>query len=243
MLSQPQTGQSSRARIRIEVGGIVQGVGFRPWVHSIATGLGLGGWVRNDSHGVMIELEGEPHQLDLFLSHLRHDAPPLAVIDRIASAAVAAIGEHDFRIVESVAGEVPSALVSPDLATCDKCVDEIRDPANRRYRYPFNNCTNCGPRFTIVRDVPYDRPRTTMADFVMCADCSREYNDPRDRRFHAQPISCPRCGPTLVLTNQAGVRLDGDSVGRAAELLREGAVLAVKGIGGYHLAVDASNER
>ena len=237
-----EVAEASVVRLRIEVGGIVQGVGFRPFVHSIATRLGLGGSVQNDSRGVMIEIEGKLHQLETFLYKLQREAPPLAVIERVASTTIAAVGQRDFRIVESTGGEGRSTLVSPDIATCDECVGEIFNPANRRYRYPFNNCTNCGPRFTIVRGVPYDRPLTTMADFVMCADCSREYHDPGDRRFHAQPISCPRCGPTLMLVDRYGVRVDFDPILKTAELLRAGHIIAIKGIGGYHLAADATNE-
>jgi hydrogenase maturation protein HypF len=229
-------------RLRIEVGGIVQGVGFRPFVHSIATRLGLGGSVRNDSRGVTIEIEGGPHRLETFLDRLQSEAPPLAVIEHFATTTIAASGQRDFNIVASTAGEGRSTLVAPDIATCDECVGEIFNSANRRYRYPFNNCTNCGPRFSIVRDVPYDRPLTTMADFVMCADCAREYHDPGNRRFHAQPISCHKCGPTLILTDRFGARLDGDPIRVTADLLRAGHVVAIKGIGGYHLAVDATNE-
>ena len=213
-----EVAEASVVRLRIEVGGIVQGVGFRPFVHSIATRLGLGGSVQNDSRGVMIEIEGKPHLLETFLYQMQREAPPLAVIERVASTTIAAIGQRDFRIVESTGKEGRSTLVSPDIATCDECVGEIFNPGNRRYRYPFNNCTNCGPRFTIVRDVPYDRPLTTMADFVMCADCSREYHDPGDRRFHAQPISCPRCGPTLMLVDRYGIRIDFDPIRKQANI-------------------------
>lgn len=237
-----ETKQTSRARIRVNVCGIVQGVGFRPFVHSIATLLNLSGSVRNDSRGVVIEIEGGPRQLEAFLSKLQSEAPSLAVIEHFTSATITATGESGFAIVESTAGEGRSVLISPDIASCDQCVREIFDPTNRRYRYPFNNCTNCGPRFTIVRDVPYDRPLTTMADFVMCDDCSREYRDPADRRFHAQPISCARCGPKLILTDRLGAKFSGDPISITAELLRHGNIVAIKGIGGYHLAVDATNE-
>jgi hydrogenase maturation protein HypF len=234
--------EDSRRRLRIQVSGIVQGVGFRPFVHSLATRLGLGGMVWNDSRGVVIEIEGAPDQFDEFLRELQSETPPLAVIEQVSSETVAATGQRDFRIVQSATAEARSTLVSPDIATCDECVREIFDPANRRYRYPFNNCTNCGPRFTIVRDVPYDRPFTTMADFAMCNDCAREYRDTDNRRFHAQPISCPQCGPTLILADRLRARPGGDPIDRTAELLRSGQVIAIKGIGGYHLAVDATNE-
>ncbi len=231
-----------RARVRIHVDGIVQGVGFRPFVHSLATRLGLSGMVRNDARGVVVEIEGAPIRVDAFAAALQHEAPPLAVVEHIASRAIAATGQRGFTIVESSADGTRSILIAPDIATCAACAAEIFDPGNRRYRYPFNNCTNCGPRFTIVRDVPYDRPFTTMSAFAMCANCSREYHDPSDRRFHAQPISCPDCGPKLFLKDRDGAVADGDSIRVTARLLRGGHIVAIKGIGGYHLACDATSE-
>ncbi len=229
-----------RSRIRVE--GIVQGVGFRPFVHALAARLHLGGVVRNDTEGVLIEVEGDPKAVARFVDALERDAPPLALIERVTSEAQDPHGETGFRIVESEAGGERQALVSPDSATCEDCLRELSDPADRRYRYPFTNCTNCGPRFTIVHDVPYDRPNTTMAGFAMCAECAREYEDTTDRRYHAQPLCCPACGPRLRLTDRAGAELDGDPIVRAAAVLLEGNVVAVKGLGGYHLAALAADE-
>ncbi len=232
-----------RVRTRIRVHGVVQGVGLRPFVHSLATRLGLGGLVGNDATGVFIEVEGDPDAATRFLKVLEADPPPLAVIERVSIDPLPATGESSFRIVESVPG-ARRTLVSPDVATCDDCLRELFDPADRRYRYPFINCTNCGPRFTIITDVPYDRPHTTMTSFAMCQACAGEYHDPADRRFHAQPIACPACGPRLRLVDRiGGAALGGqDPTSDAAELLRSGAVVAVKGLGGYHLAADAGNE-
>ncbi|HWB70754.1 MAG TPA: carbamoyltransferase HypF, partial [Egibacteraceae bacterium] len=226
-----------RTRIRVE--GIVQGVGFRPFVHLLATRLGLGGLVGNDARGVFIEVEGDQPTIDRFLVALRAEAPPLAVVEHVAAEAVPARGERGFTIVDSETGGQRQVLISPDTATCADCLRELFDPTDRRYRYPFVNCTNCGPRFTIIRDVPYDRPQTTMAGFPLCRDCAREYHDPTDRRFHAQPVCCPACGPTLRLTDAGGSDRPGDPIGVTADLLRAGRVLAIKGLGGYHLAADA----
>ncbi|HSK95520.1 MAG TPA: carbamoyltransferase HypF, partial [Euzebyales bacterium] len=232
-----------RSRVRVRVEGIVQGVGFRPFVYGLATALRLGGFVGNDAHGVVLEAEGEPGAVEQFVARLPLEAPVLAVIERVDAHAVPARGQHGFTIVASDASGVRTVPVSPDAATCADCLRELRDPADRRYRYPFINCTNCGPRYTIVRDVPYDRPATTMAGFALCADCEREYHDPADRRFHAQPVCCPACGPTLALTTASGDRVDGDPVTAAAHLLTQGAIVAIKGLGGYHLAVDATEEQ
>jgi hydrogenase maturation protein HypF len=239
---------TERVRTAVRVEGIVQGVGFRPFVYALATRLGLGGLVGNDVDGVFIEAEGTPASLEEFLARLERDAPPLARIDRIRTAAVAPNGQRSFEIVASEAGGPRRTLVSADSATCPDCLRELADPADRRYGYPFINCTNCGPRFTIVRDVPYDRARTTMAGFTMCEPCAAEYHDPRDRRFHAQPTCCPECGPALALLDPAGAPWTGtgpgdDPVAAAAALLRDGRVLAVKGLGGYHLAVDATSDK
>ncbi len=231
-----------RARIRVE--GIVQGVGFRPFVHALATRLGLAGLVGNDSGGVFAEVEGTPAAVAEFRAALEREAPPLALIERVSAEEIPPLGEAGFAIASSVADGERQALVSPDSATCQDCLRELREPADRRYRYPFVNCTNCGPRFTIVRDVPYDRPFTTMAPFAMCPACAREYHDPADRRFHAQPVCCPACGPALRLTGRDGGPIpeaDADPIVGAAELLRAGRVVAVKGLGGYHLAADASS--
>jgi hydrogenase maturation protein HypF len=224
------------------VEGIVQGVGFRPFVYSLATRLGLGGLVGNDVDGVFVEVEGPEAAVRDFLDLLRRQAPPMARIDRITTAPLAPDGRAGFAIAPSPAGGERRALVSPDCATCDDCLRELAGPGGRRFGYPFLNCTNCGPRFTIVRDVPYDRPFTTMAGFAMCERCAAEYHDPADRRFHAQPTCCPDCGPRLALTAPGGSPLPGDPVAEAARLLAEGRVLAVKGLGGYHLAADAASE-
>jgi hydrogenase maturation protein HypF len=230
-------------RVRVRVEGTVQGVGFRPYVYRLARGHGLGGWVLNDARGVELEAEGPPEAVGAFLGALPTDAPPLAGVERVEVADVAPRGEAAFAIVDSATGGTPDALVSPDTATCADCLAELRDPADRRFRYPFVNCTNCGPRFTIVRGVPYDRPLTTMAGFVMCARCQAEYDDPGDRRFHAQPNACPACGPRVWLADRDGrERAAGDAVAAAAAALREGAIVAVKGIGGFHLACRADDE-
>ncbi len=232
-----------RRRIRVRVTGIVQGVGYRPFVHALAARHGLDGLVGNDAEGVFIEAEGDSEAaLGAFVSALRTQAPPLAVVESVASEPVPAVGESGFAIVSSRGGGEHVALVSPDTATCDDCLAEMADPAARRFRYPFTNCTNCGPRFTITRGVPYDRPLTTMAGFPMCAECAAEYHDPADRRFHAQPVCCPRCGPALALCDGAGVPLPGDPLAETARRLRAGEVLAIKGLGGYHLAARADDE-
>jgi hydrogenase maturation protein HypF len=233
---------SQRIRTAVRVEGIVQGVGFRPFVYGLATRLGLGGLVGNDVDGVFAEVEGSPAAVERFLASLAADAPPLARIDRITTTAMAPDGTAAFSIAPSQPGPQRRTLVSADTATCADCLAELADPDDRRHGYAFINCTNCGPRFTIVRDVPYDRPLTTMAGFAMCEVCAAEYHDPSDRRFHAQPVCCPACGPRLALTDAAGKPLPGEPLAAAAGLLREGQVLAVKGLGGYHLAVDASSE-
>jgi hydrogenase maturation protein HypF len=226
-----------RTAVRVE--GVVQGVGFRPFVYALATGLGLTGLVGNDLDGVFAEVEGPAVAISEFLRRLECDAPPLARIERVTTRALRPVRSASFVIAasESQTG-LRRTLVSADTATCADCLRELADPADRRHEYPFINCTNCGPRFTIVRDVPYDRPLTTMAPFAMCERCAAEYHDPADRRFHAQPTCCPACGPRLAL--------DGDSedpLHAAAELLRHGRILAVKGLGGYHLAADAACEQ
>ncbi|MDB5107636.1 MAG: (NiFe) hydrogenase maturation protein HypF, partial [Candidatus Binatus sp.] len=230
------------ARMRIRVDGIVQGVGFRPFVYALASRMLLSGFVRNDSRGVLIEVEGTRRRLNEFIAELQSQAPPLALIEQIESATIPITGNGLFEIVESESAGEREALIAPDIATCEDCVREIFTPGDRRYRYPFNNCTNCGPRFTIVTGVPYDRPLTTMARFAMCPECAREHCDPSDRRFHAQPNSCPRCGPTLRIVDRAGKAIDGDPIRSAIERLRSGEIIAVKGIGGFHLAADAGNE-
>ena len=220
----------------------MQGVGFRPFVHAIAHRLGLSGMVGNDATGVFIEIEGPAALVGRFQEALAREAPPLAVIEGISARPVPPTGGQGFFIAGSVCGGQARTFVSPDIATCDDCLSELADPGDRRYRYPFVNCTNCGPRFTIVRGVPYDRPFTTMAGFPMCARCAAEYRDPADRRFHAQPICCPECGPVLRLTDPGGNPLPGEPIVAAARLLQTGRIVAIKGLGGYHLAVDATSE-
>ena len=232
-----------RTAVRVE--GVVQGVGFRPFVYGLATGLGLTGLVGNDLDGVFVEVEGPEPAVSEFLLRLERDAPPLARIERVTARAIVPRREASFHIAASDHAGPRRTLVSADTATCADCLRELADPADRRFGYPFINCTNCGPRFTIVRDVPYDRPLTTMAEFAMCEQCAAEYHDPADRRFHAQPTCCPACGPRLTLHDRDRDH-DGpataDPLQAAAELLLQGKILAVKGLGGYHLAADAACE-
>ncbi|MBX6389614.1 MAG: carbamoyltransferase HypF, partial [Frankia sp.] len=224
--------------------GVVQGVGFRPFVHATATGLGLAGSVLNDTAGVRVEVEGPPAAVEEFARRLRAQPPPLAEIDEIVAVTLPPRGDREFTIAASGTATTGRTLAPVDTATCDACLRELSDPTDRRYRHPFITCTHCGPRFTIITDLPYDRPVTTMAGFPLCADCAREYADPTDRRFHAQPISCRSCGPRLEFRGPDGQRVRGDDEALAAarRLLADGGVLAVKGIGGYHLACLASDE-
>ena len=252
MSTASEEGATTR-RVRARVDGTVQGVGYRPFVYRLAAELGVAGWVLNDERGVLVEAEGPAGAVDAFVARLRSDAPPLADVRGVECQHVAIVGEPGFQIVASERGGAatgPSskvAPVTPDSATCEDCLAELADPRDRRYRYPFLNCTNCGPRFTIVRAIPYDRPATTMAGFVMCAACQAEYEDPLDRRFHAQPNACPACGPQVRLLERDGTPVDedpGDDPLRAAVRdLLDGKILAIKGLGGYHLACRADDER
>lgn len=226
-------------RRRLDVRGRVQGVGFRPFVYRIATELGLGGHVGNDPRGVFIEIEGPPAALDRFAERLEREHPPLARMTSIRSADIPGLGENAFAIKHSSFSGEQKVEISPDVATCADCLREMSDPSDRRYRYPFINCTNCGPRYSIVKEVPYDRPRTTMAKFPMCPDCQAEYDDPANRRFHAQPNACHVCGPRVWLAEAGGNEIPGDAIRLAAERLRDGRIVAVKGLGGFHLAVRA----
>jgi hydrogenase maturation protein HypF len=219
-----------RRRVQVRLRGIVQGVGFRPFVYNLAGELGLSGYVLNSSAGLVAEAEGPPAAIGKFIDSITADAPPLAWIQESAVAELEPIGDSGFTIRDSLAETGEFALISPDVATCDACLADTLDPANRRFDYPFTNCTNCGPRYTIIREIPYDRPKTTMTVFRMCADCEREYHDPADRRFHAQPNACPVCGPSLSAT-----------VEEARRRLAAGEILAIKGLGGFHLACDARN--
>jgi hydrogenase maturation protein HypF len=222
-----------RRRLRVCVRGVVQGVGFRPFVYSCAAALALTGSVRNDSSGAIVEVEGDPADLDDFLDRLSHRAPPLAVIESVETQDIPVVGGTGFVIADTSRSDGGRTLASPDIAMCAQCAAEQRDPANRRYRHAFVNCTNCGPRFTIIASLPYDRAATTMAGFPMCEDCEREYRDPADRRFHAQPVCCPNCGPTVHYRTGDGAAAEGEAaLWQARRLLREGGVLAVKGIGG-----------
>ncbi|MBI2757183.1 MAG: carbamoyltransferase HypF [Chloroflexi bacterium] len=246
--------------LRVHITGIVQGVGFRPFVYNLAARFDLKGWVRNTSAGVDIEADGEHDKLDAFVKALRGEAPPLSHIDELTASFIPASGFRSFEIIHSES--IPSAFqpIPPDAAICDDCLRELFDPSDRRYRYPFINCTNCGPRFTIIKDIPYDRPKTTMAPFAMCPDCEREYTNPADRRFHAQPVACPACGPhvwielsdnklemnqneqerNMLLASYLSFSPEkAIQVGRV--LLSSGSILAVKGLGGFHLACDAMN--
>ncbi|MDB4935520.1 MAG: [NiFe] hydrogenase metallocenter assembly protein HypF [Labilithrix sp.] len=236
-----------RARCAVRVRGTVQGVGFRPMVHRIAQRDGLAGFVRNDSEGVFIEVEGDDAQvLERFVAALRSEAPPLSRIDAIEVSTLAPKGEREFRVVASTPAPMTRAAVPADAATCDACLRELFDERNRRHRYPFLNCTDCGPRYTIIRSVPYDRAATTMDVFAMCAACRAEYEDPRDRRFHAEANACPACGPHVVLLEgdpHVQVAAKDAAIARAVELLARGRIVALKGLGGYQLAVDARNER
>jgi len=231
-------------RAKISVRGIVQGVGFRPFVYQLASKHGLKGWVCNTSGDVKIEVEGSSDSLQLFLDQLKTEAPPLALIEEINHLYVASDGEQTFEIRESTPEKGKYQRISPDIATCPLCLKEILDRNDRRYRYPFTNCTNCGPRFTIIKDIPYDRPETTMRTFKMCPECQAEYDDPVDRRFHAQPNCCPTCGPQIQLTDHSGENLASrDPIAQVGTFLKQGKILALKGLGGFLLACDATNEQ
>ena len=233
--------EDARQRLVVTVRGAVQGVGFRPFVHKLATELGLAGWVRNSSQGVFIEVEAGRDELDIFLRRLNDEKPPLSYFQSIESAYLDPTGAHGFKILASDESGAKIAVILPDAAVCQDCLREIADPLDRRFRYPFTNCTNCGPRYSIVEAVPYDRRHTSMKKFRMCDACWTEYNDPADRRFHAQPNACPECGPCLGLLDKDGHDLSqlDDPLLSAAQSIRDGEVVAVKGLGGFHLMVDA----
>ncbi len=229
-------------RKRIIVKGIVQGVGFRPFIYRLAHKFALTGKVYNDPLGVIIEIEGSKESIENFLKLVRLETPPLARITDIETTDIPEKGSQHFAIAESEEHKEKKTLIAPDIAVCDDCLNELLDPSDRRYRYPFINCTNCGPRFTIIRKIPYDRKHTSMSDFTMCGDCQKEYDDPLDRRFHAQPNACFLCGPHVWFTSADGKDIPcEDPVKECAELLKKGKIVAIKGIGGFHLAVDASN--
>lgn len=228
---------------RISVRGVVQGVGFRPFIYRLAQEHNLKGWVRNTSGNVEIEVEGDEETLSNFLRDIEAKAPPMAHIEQVKSTYFRPKGYTRFEIQESLSQEGKYQLVSPDIATCEDCKKEIFTPSDRRYRYPFTNCTNCGPRFTIIEDIPYDRLKTTMRKFKMCPQCQQEYDDPSNRRFHAQPNACPKCGPSLELVDGDSKPVGGkDAIKEASKLLKDGKILALRGLGGFQLACDATNE-
>ena len=220
----------------VKIKGIVQGVGFRPFIHRLVRERGLKGTIRNTSSGVTMELEGEEESIRRFLADLPTEAPPLAVIESITSREIPGKGFEAFTIIGSERQNERNTLISPDISICPDCLRELKDPADRRYRYPFINCTNCGPRFTIIEDVPYDRPKTSMKAFPMCPDCEREYHDIENRRYHAQPDCCPVCGPEVTYLDAAGCTVPGDALELARNALKAGKTVAVKGLGGFHLA-------
>jgi len=231
--------------IRIHITGIVQGVGFRPFVYGLADRLALKGWVRNTSAGVDIEVDGLQTALEAFINALQEEAPPLSRIDSFQVDWIPVNSFSTFEIVHSESKPGDFIPISPDVSLCQDCLKELFDPHDRRYRYPFINCTNCGPRFTIIKDIPYDRPKTTMGSFEMCPACQAEYDDPLNRRFHAQPVACPDCGPQVWLqstTNQPENFLhQEEAIQEARKSLAEGRIIAIKGLGGFHLACDATN--
>jgi len=236
--------ETAPKRLSLRVRGAVQGVGFRPFVYRLAAELGLSGWVLNDASGVRLEVEGPRERLARFLHELRSNPPPRALIETVEEDWLEPAGHRGFVIRSSDGAGAPSAVVLPDIATCPDCLAEVLDPSDRRHRYPFTNCTNCGPRFTIVEALPYDRPQTTMRRFTLCRECQAEYDDPADRRFHAQPNACPRCGPRLELATPDGQSLAAgeEALRLAAAALGEGKTVALKGLGGYQLLTDARSE-
>ncbi|UCE28116.1 MAG: carbamoyltransferase HypF [Candidatus Coatesbacteria bacterium] len=237
-----QAVDSEVIRVSARVRGVVQGVGFRPFVYRLAVSRGLIGFVHNDGRGVVLEFEGPHDSVVAALKALETEAPPAARVEAIEWVEVTATGGRTFEIADSADEARVETLVSPDIAICEDCLREMADPGDRRHRYPFINCTNCGPRFTIITGVPYDRPRTTMAGFAMCPDCAAEYGDPADRRFHAQPVACPVCGPRVELRGPGGESVPcEDPVSEVRLLLKAGSMVAVKGLGGYHMACDARN--
>jgi len=233
----------NRIRLQLRCRGTVQGVGFRPAIHRIASALGLGGWVINDPQGATMEIEGPAEIVNDFLNRLPAELPPLARLEKIERETIEPAGEEGFEVRSSTLGRREGALVPPDAVLCDDCRREMEDPEDRRFHYPFTTCTNCGPRFTLVRSLPYDRERTSMACFPLCSECKREYKDPSDRRFHAEPVACPQCGPKLWLADEMGEPLESneDPIAGACDELLAGRILAVKGLGGFQLACRADS--
>ena len=234
---------STNHRLSVTIRGAVQGVGFRPFVYRLATSMGLTGWVNNSAQGVFIEVEGNQTTLNAFVHRIKTEKPSLAHISDLEHRLLAPNGFTTFNILHSQESGSKTALVLPDVATCPDCLAEIFDPTDRRYLYPFTNCTNCGPRFGIITSLPYDRCHTTMEQFIMCDHCRAEYEDPLDRRFHAQPNACPTCGPHLELWDKSGMILASrhEALLQTAEAIRRGQIVAVKGLGGFHLMTDAQN--
>lgn len=225
--------------LKIQVQGIVQGVGFRPFVHRLALQNNLKGYAYNDAQGIIIHIQGNSKDTDIFLEQLKSQAPVLSKIENIEIEVYPMESFNDFQIKESQNG-IHQTLISPDIAPCEDCIHEMLDPNNRRYHYPFINCTNCGPRYSIIQDIPYDRKNTTMSDFKLCSQCDKEYHDIQDRRYHAQPNACKECGPKLIYV---GNKQDEDELENAINDLKEGKIVAIKGIGGIHLACDANNKQ
>ena len=232
-----------KERKKIEIKGIVQGVGFRPTVYRLANEHNLKGTVFNDSTGVRLDIEGKSEDISYFLDELEKNPPPLSSIDEIKSEELPVKGFDEFKIIESEESKERTTLVSPDISICKDCKEELLNPKDRRYLYPFINCTNCGPRFTITEELPYDRKNTTMEIFEMCEECKTEYENPEDRRFHAQPNACSKCGPHLELLDTRGRKQLGNPINKAIKLLRKGKIIAIKGLGGFHLACDAKNKK
>jgi len=229
---------------QLQISGLVQGVGFRPFLFSLADQYRLSGEVSNTADGVLTIVEGLSADIQLFIRDIREKQPVLADVTRIVSKPLTVKGFTDFNIVPTLSSDKADTLISPDVTVCDECLSEMRNPDDRRFEYPFINCTNCGPRYTIIKDIPYDRPKTSMKSFLMCDDCQKEYDNPIDRRFHAQPNACPVCGPKVFMTDSRGCRIDlspENAIQKAVDLLREGKIVAVKGVGGFHLAADAEN--
>ncbi|MBI5043546.1 MAG: carbamoyltransferase HypF, partial [Nitrospirae bacterium] len=230
-------------RMRINVTGIVQGVGFRPFIFNLARSLGLKGYVLNSSEGVVIDIEGD--NVSNFVDRMQTNLPPLSEIKSLKAEQLQPVGYIDFVIKESLTKKGRFTLISPDVSVCPDCLSELFNPKDRRYQYPFINCTNCGPRYTIIQDIPYDRPKTTMAKFTMCVTCSVEYHDPTNRRFHAQPNACPECGPSITFVKRNGEILfeKKEAMESAIIALKDGAIVAIKGLGGFHLCCDAMNDK
>ncbi|MCP4673221.1 MAG: carbamoyltransferase HypF, partial [Desulfobacula sp.] len=231
---------------QLEINGLVQGVGFRPFLFSLAKQYDLTGEVSNTTYGVLATIEGTLGRLEKFVQDIEKKQPPLSNVTCIVSKQIPVTGFKTFQIIQSTSSHINNTFISPDASICDDCLFEIQNPDDRRFEYPFINCTNCGPRFTIIKDIPYDRPKTSMKAFKMCPDCQSEYDNPLDRRFHAQPNACPVCGPQVFLTDNKGSKIDlspTNALKKAAALLKNGKILAIKGLGGFHLAVDAYNDK